>query len=311
MPTRLGSSEFCEKWSRTSLASGPPPRSGPRTFAHIVRIPCGCAADREPRMLPRRPAVRAGSPRIRRVHCLADARMISFPCSSECKMERRQGGHSFSTTATDGLLFRKEKKIPPLHSYRIASSRRFVVSRFRSTSTITPAWGTREKTLLCDSVVATIRASAVGSIPPGSRRSLCHHQCDRYRYDGRPLTAELHRRDRWQSNLLRREGPLSRSEAGARDRRNRKISNSRSMGHAHPHLFRGLGPGREGSYSAAIHRQRSHWRARHGQRPRLNPRRASRHSLGLSLWSAYDRRWPHARWPKNTIPRFHCNRHAQ
>src|ERR1700758_4704124 len=233
MPTRLGSSEFCEKWSRTSLASGPPPRSGPRTFAHIVRIPCGCAADREPRMPPRRPAVPAGSPRIRRVHCLADARLISFPCSSECKMERRQGGHSFFTTATNGLLFRKEKKIPPLHSYRIASSRLFVVSRFTSTGTITPGWGTCEKIRLCNSGVAAICASAVGPIPRGSRRSLCRHQRHGRGHRRRPIAAKLLGSDRRQPHHLRGKGPSAHPQAGARDRRNREISNSRSLGHAH------------------------------------------------------------------------------
>ena len=54
-------------------------------------------------------------------------------------MERRQGGHSFLTTATDGFLFREEEKDSVTHSYRIASKPLFVVSSFRSTGTITPA----------------------------------------------------------------------------------------------------------------------------------------------------------------------------
>ena len=46
-------------------------------------------------------------------------------------MERRQGGHSFFTTATDGLLFREEEKESVTHSYRIASKPPFCCIQFQ------------------------------------------------------------------------------------------------------------------------------------------------------------------------------------
>ena len=56
-------------------------------------------------------------------------------------MERRQGAHSFFTTAADGRLFRDAKKISPRPVIASPQNHLFVVSSFRSTVTITPAWG--------------------------------------------------------------------------------------------------------------------------------------------------------------------------
>ena len=94
-----------------------------------------------------------------------------------------------------------------------------------------------------------------------------HPRCHRDRRDWRAGEGASHGHcARWQDRRCR----LFRRRYGREAVRNacgweRQVPDPGPVGHARPHVVRGLVPAREGGDAAAVHRQRHHGRARHGR----------------------------------------------
>ena len=144
------------------------------------------------------------------------------------------------------------------------------------------------------------------------QRSDRHHQRHGHRHDRRSGQAEHDRRDRGRPHRRGRRGRRHEdSERRASGRWKGEVPHPRPLGHAHPHVLRRLGARRQGSHAAPLHCQRHHRRARHGQRPRADPRRAARRRERRAARPAHDHLGPHARRPEVPVPRRHRDHDAR